>query len=501
MKVSRQHSDQMEFLTPPLLFNEKDLSAPPAYAGILAFHKYWGKKPYEPLAYLIERLTDEGDIVLDPFMGSGVSGFAANHLHRKFIGIDLNPVAHKLSSLVLEPPSRRLLQHSLKHLETLAKPRIQETYQTGSSHLPISHLLWDEDKLVEVWANDGRKRKTFEPQTSDYERASASEQYVPSFRTPTLFKNSRINASPGLGWQDFFTGRALQNIDCLLESIDACEAEARNVLQLCLTASLGQMSKMVFAITGRGKTSGEASEKIEVGSWVIGFWRPKVHFEINVWNCFYQRAQKLVKALPETGRSATIGSLSDLLERDTDAALLSGDALSLLEQVPNGSVRLILTDPPHSDRVPYLELSEIWNAVLNLDVKFEEEVVVSNANVRGKTHADYTSRMNRFIAISARKLRADGVLAIMFNARTSESWDFFTSIEENVSGEILRFQGCFPLEYSARSVVQDNRAGALKNDFVLLFAFEGNSRRDFRSIPGWSKHYPEGAMKEDAVNV
>jgi hypothetical protein len=58
-----------------------------------------------------------------------------------------------------------------------------------------------------------------------------------------------------------------------------------------------------------------------------------------------------------------------------------------------------------------------------------------------------------------------------------------------------------PLEYSARSVVQDNRAGALKNDFVLLFAFEGNSRRDFRNIPGWSKHYPEGALKEDAVNV
>jgi DNA modification methylase len=91
----------MEFLTPPLLFNENDLSAPPAYAGILAFHKYWGKKPYEPLAYLIERLTDEGDIILDPFMGSGVSGFAANHLRRRFIGIDLNPVAHKLSSLVL----------------------------------------------------------------------------------------------------------------------------------------------------------------------------------------------------------------------------------------------------------------------------------------------------------------------------------------------------------------------------------------------------------------
>ena len=491
----------MEFLTPPLLFNEGDISAPPAYAGILAFHKYWGKKPYEPLAYLIERLTDKGDIVLDPFMGSGISGFAANHLHRRFIGIDLNPVAHKISSLVLDPPSRSVLQKSLKQLETIAKPTIQDTYQTGSSFLPISHLLWDEEKLIEVWANDGRKRQTFEPQPFDYERAASFDQYVPSFRAPTIFRNSRINASPGLSWRDFFTGRALQNIDCLLAGIEACDPEARNVLQLCLTASLGQMSKMVFAITGRGKTSGRASERIEVGSWVIGFWRPKVHFEINVWNCFYQRAQKLLKALPETRRTAAAGSLKELVAFKADATLLQGDALNMLDEVPDGSIRLILTDPPHGDRVPYLELSEIWNAVLDLDVRFEDEVVVSNANERRKTQTDYTQRMNRFIAASARKLRADGLLAVMFNARTAASWDFFTNVREEISGDTLSFRGCFPLEYSARSVVQDNRAGSLKSDFVLLFSFEGNRHIDFRNIPGWSEHYPEGAMRENVVNV
>ena len=57
------------------------------------------------------------------------------------------------------------------------------------------------------------------------------------------------------------------------------------------------MSKMVFAITGRGKTQGKSTGRIEVGSWVIGFWRPELHFEINVWECFERRAVKLLNAL------------------------------------------------------------------------------------------------------------------------------------------------------------------------------------------------------------
>ena len=46
---------------------------------------------------------------------------------------------------------------------------------------------------------------------------------------------------------------------------------------------------MVFAVTGRGKTKGKSADKVEVGSWVIGYWRPPLHFEVNVWNCFENR--------------------------------------------------------------------------------------------------------------------------------------------------------------------------------------------------------------------
>ena len=46
---------------------------------------------------LIKLLTDEGDIVLDPFNGSGTTCVAAKILHRSYIGIEINPEYVKLA--------------------------------------------------------------------------------------------------------------------------------------------------------------------------------------------------------------------------------------------------------------------------------------------------------------------------------------------------------------------------------------------------------------------
>jgi 16S rRNA G966 N2-methylase RsmD len=44
-------------------------------------------------AKLIESLTDPGDLVVDPFLGSGTTAAAAVKLGRRFIGCDINPGA------------------------------------------------------------------------------------------------------------------------------------------------------------------------------------------------------------------------------------------------------------------------------------------------------------------------------------------------------------------------------------------------------------------------
>jgi hypothetical protein len=42
-------------------------------------------------AHLIEKLTDPGEVVVDPFLGSGTTAAAAVKLGRRFIGADINP--------------------------------------------------------------------------------------------------------------------------------------------------------------------------------------------------------------------------------------------------------------------------------------------------------------------------------------------------------------------------------------------------------------------------
>lgn len=48
-------------------------------------------KPISLMKYLIRLITPEGGTVLDPFMGSGTTGIAANNLGHGFIGIEMNP--------------------------------------------------------------------------------------------------------------------------------------------------------------------------------------------------------------------------------------------------------------------------------------------------------------------------------------------------------------------------------------------------------------------------
>ena len=296
---------------------------------------------------------------------------------------------------------------------------------------------------------------------------------------------------------DLFTKRALHNIDLIIDEIKKYPRCLQRALFLTLTSSSGQMSSMVFAITGRGKTKNQISDKIEVGSWVIGFWRPALHFEINVWNCFESRAKKLYRALQKVDieKYPVFNSVEPLLYAEKGASIVNHDCLKIMRSLPSKSIKLICTDPPHSDRIPYLELSELWNSILNKDVIFNEEIVVSNAKERNKNKHDYIENMKSVIKESGRILMDDGLFLLYYNARDKQSWKFMEIFQ--TTGE-LQFFGAFPLEYSANSVVQDNRKGGMKTDYVLVMKHRHSAvldNHELCKIPGWITTIP----KIDAV--
>jgi DNA modification methylase len=47
-------------------------------------------KPLTPSEYVISKLSINGDVVVDPFMGTGMIGRAAVNLNRRFLGLERN---------------------------------------------------------------------------------------------------------------------------------------------------------------------------------------------------------------------------------------------------------------------------------------------------------------------------------------------------------------------------------------------------------------------------
>ena len=46
--------------------------------------------PPEIPEYIIKMMTDEGDLVVDPFIGSGTTGRVAQKLNRNWVGFEIN---------------------------------------------------------------------------------------------------------------------------------------------------------------------------------------------------------------------------------------------------------------------------------------------------------------------------------------------------------------------------------------------------------------------------
>ena len=55
------------------------------------------QKPVEVMEWIINRLTNVGDLIFDPFMGSGTTGVACLKTNRKFVGIDNDEKSFNMS--------------------------------------------------------------------------------------------------------------------------------------------------------------------------------------------------------------------------------------------------------------------------------------------------------------------------------------------------------------------------------------------------------------------
>ena len=345
-------------------------------------HGYFTKQSWNIVQNYIKNYTSQGDVVLDPFGGSGVTAIEALMIERKGINIDLNPMAVFLVQSLVAPVNlsdfadafEKVKTEYLKH-EPKTKEEIKKVLQKhkGCKSLPL-------------------------PKSSD----------VPT--TDLLFSKKQMAQLALL--KSIIKKQKNENI--------------RNSLLLCFSGTVTRVnltyhiSTAVTAGTGFG---GNAA--------AFQYYRYRIAKKptnVDVMQCFELRYKNIVKAKEEMSHFIDENTVNNLDNRKGTAT-----DLSFLKKE---SVDYIYTDPPYGKKIPYLDLSAMWNAWLDLDVSEEDfQMEAIEGGEHNKTKEEYNEMIAQSIKEMYRVLKFDRWLSFVFAHKDPEFWDLIISTAESCGFE------------------------------------------------------------------
>lgn len=119
------------------------------HTPVYKMHRYFARRPHNVFRYLIEHYTDEGDIILDPFCGGGVTVVEGLRLRRKVIGVDINPMATFITKCEVTPVDLNALKNAFAKIEVAVKDKINDLYRCNCDKClaPVAIAEWFE------WSN------------------------------------------------------------------------------------------------------------------------------------------------------------------------------------------------------------------------------------------------------------------------------------------------------------------------------------------------------------
>lgn len=99
-------------------------------------HKFPAKFFPELPRWIIKKYSREGDLVIDPFMGSGTTNLEASILGRHSIGIDVDPLARVLASVKTTVLKEEILVNTWRHLRRKVETYVEPSHLDGVPEFP-----------------------------------------------------------------------------------------------------------------------------------------------------------------------------------------------------------------------------------------------------------------------------------------------------------------------------------------------------------------------------
>lgn len=449
-------------------------------------HKYWARKPHNVINECINVLTDEGDVVLDPFCGSGVTLREGALLGRKCVGFDLNPVANLISRVLLSPPEPDAFNAEFNKIFDKAYSKYGYLYQTteGKTVKYLAHRIIAKCECGEIVSQGQCKKegkKFLCPHCGSVVRFNleslvdteifnmvieGDKNYVPSeeevikqkelstysdsdvdtasydFEFP---ENRRILAFKGIRTSSFFTRRNY----CILayfanEIWKIKDEQIRDCALLLLTSSSAQCSRLI-ANRNNLSTGGPA--------WSVpGFWIPQEHLETNPFVHFKARIKKFDKALRCLEKEPAV----------IPAEIHQGNSLDLLNSADYAGLKadLIFLDPPYGESVPYTEFSNIWNSFLKIIPSSDEDISVSDRIDKTESWNNYSIKLDQYMACFTNHLTQSGKLLITFNNNDMRAWTALIAALQN-NGFV-----CVSVFYQIPAVISSKAQMSINSSYI-----------------------------------
>lgn len=365
---------------------------PFAHSPLYNWHKFWARKTWNVVAEFISSYSAKGDLVFDPFVGSGVTAIEALKNRRRVIACDLNPIATEITRLTIKPVDLLQLKAAFERVKAKVKDKILDLYVTRcrkcKREITLACTVWNggaprEVRYVCPYCED-RQEKGCNLDRHDKQRLARIEKdpingWYP--RNPLYYPNGRpfkekqqYETIDGL-----FTTRNLQALAWIMEAIeDERGEELREFLKIGFT-SMAHLCTKMLPISEAGHFTPFSSAWVE-----HSYWYANEFMEQNVWRKFESAIlghQGLLKAKAESNRYFKhvkfARNYQQVVDRKADVYIHTGDALQFMKEmaVDGALVDYIFTDPPYDASIQYGELTYIWVTWLKKDKGYLERVI------------------------------------------------------------------------------------------------------------------------------
>lgn len=450
-------------------------------------HMYWSQKAFNICDSLIDALSNRGDVIFDPFLGSGVTTLEAikSDLSRCSIGCDINDMPLFISKVLLSinatPDIKITLENFIQELNSL-RHYYETTCPKCNSTGIISKVIFDKPERTSSnitikainYSCSCTKKGIKLPDKSDYAKLSTTRKPKNIANTSLLY-NSKIAVTENDDIKNIFTGRNISVLDEILTIINKYEPTYQNILKYILMSILH-----LCKITDKHSNS----------QWPL--WIPKTDcVEKNIIDLYTKKIKKFYDVIPfmkENYADSQIVESYNMLSPGNCLLLQKGSQLITEHDIPDNGVDLIITDPPYLEQVLYSEYMQLYKPFLNLDYNLNDEIIVSSAPSRSKNRDDYFHLLDLVFNMCSHKLKPNHYLCLYFHDCNLNVWNELISILE---------KNCFRFI----TQVHIDKTVTLKNIISPKKSLNGDSILIFSRSTAPIKHIAEENVSEIEHNI